>query len=133
MLTTKVSTRNMLIRALVALALVAIAFGHQNLRLPASTGNSISTAELAAYTLPDGSTPVICFGTGGPGNSDGKGAAGTGCDACRLTAAVALPVPPCDMTPERLAIKRATPALPEQLVAQRAFPPSAPPTAPPLT
>ena len=76
MLTTKVSTRNMLIRALVALALVAIAFGHQNLRLPASTGNSISTAELAAYTLPDGSTPVICFGTGGPGNSDGKGAAG---------------------------------------------------------
>ncbi|MEC9342760.1 MAG: hypothetical protein VYD64_02825 [Pseudomonadota bacterium] len=112
-------------RILAAFALVAIAFSHQPVDL-----RDRDSIDLAAYAMPDGSLPVICFGLDGPGN--GKAAKPKGCEACRLTASTALP-PPAD-TPqrrcERVETGIAVSAI--RLAFGRAFPPAAPPTAPPF-
>ena len=114
---------------LIAFALVAVAFGHQSLRLSSS---DLSAAELAAYVLPDGSLPVICFGNDGVGSGHDENAGATGCDACRLTSSVILPAPSCDPWRATSDVSSAVPAATLRVHIARAFPPAAPPTAPPL-
>ncbi len=115
------------VRMLCALALVFVAFAHKP--IDAAPSNQI---DLAAYTLPDGTVPVLCL----PGSNDQdihKSAwHGTGCEACRLSASVLLPVPPVTPGPrvqpaQSLAIQREA-----ILIARSLYPPSAPPQAPPF-
>lgn len=117
-----------MIRLLSALALTLIAFAHQPPRF-----TTPQTGLAAAYTLPDGTVPVICgWSTAGSDKGDGRASAGKGCEACRLTASVWMAPPPCDGCLE-LAGPHHEPAAGEApVIAWRAFSPAAPPTAPPL-
>lgn len=54
---------------------------------PVITSTTATTIDLAAYTLPDGSTPIICFG----GEDDGKHSTLQGCPDCTIASAVIIP------------------------------------------
>lgn len=114
---------NVAARALVALALVLMAFAHKPLGMSA-------LADAAAYTLPDGSRQVICTTiTDDDGTRQNTNA--YGCDACRICSAVLLPVPEAvrpaaPIVSAVLAVVRTAP-----LFERAAWPPSAPPHAPP--
>lgn len=117
----------MAVRMLCALALVFVAFAHQPVAaFPAQT------IDLSAYTLPDGTVPSLCLTDSGDGDHHKSAWHGTGCEACRLVSSVILPVPSVisdrKIQPlQSLAIKREA-----ALIARHAYPPSAPPQAPPL-
>lgn len=111
---------------LCALALVFVAFAHQ----PVSAASA--QPDLSAYTLPDGTLPVLCLTDSGDTDHHKSAWHGNGCEACRLSASVILPVPPAasdqKIEPlQSLAIKREA-----ALIARHAYPPSAPPQAPPF-
>lgn len=114
---------NVAARALVALALVLLAFAHKPLGMS-------GLADAAAYTLPDGSPQVIC--TTAPDDGGAKGDLHrTGCDACRICSSVLLPAPeavrsPAPIVSVALPVVRTVP-----LLERDAWPPSAPPHAPP--
>ena len=117
---------NVAARALVALALVLVAFAHKPLGL---SGH----ADAWAYSLPDGSQPVICTSVPDDGGSGGSKETlhTTGCDTCRICSSVLLPVPeslgaPAPIASAALAVPRVAPVL-----ERAAWPPSAPPHAPP--
>lgn len=82
-----------IVLALYALAMIGLGFAHQ---APVVPLDADARAELAAFALPDGSTPDLCL----TGDESGGGAAHAGvCDACLLTSApglgaVAAPVLP---------------------------------------
>ena len=119
------TTRHLLARLLLAVCLVLIGFAHQPPALAAQGDDSV---ELAAFALPDGSLPVICFGV------DGGGEAGSGlhCPACLVSKGFFLAAPAggifAAFRPAR-AERRATKPL---FLVRAVWPPSAPPTAPPL-
>lgn len=69
----------LLVIALYALAAVSVGFAHKT-----STTTSI---ELAAYTLPDRSVPVICGDVGNHDADHGSKHTSPVCDACRLVGA----------------------------------------------
>ncbi|MCG6857593.1 MAG: hypothetical protein LJE67_05960 [Salaquimonas sp.] len=126
----RLATTHAVTRALIAIALLAIAFGHQPLRFGAPA-DAERVADLAAYALPDGSLPALCLGGGS--STHGKGHVfHAGCDACRLTASVAMPEPPCIGGGERVAIEAPARIANVLIAFNQTFPPSAPPTAPPL-
>lgn len=117
---------NVVARALVALALVLVAFAHKPLGL---SGHP----DAWAHALPDGSPQVIC--TTAPDDGGNGGSKGTlhttGCEACRICSSVLLPVPeslgaPAPIASAALAVPRVAPVL-----ERAAWPPSAPPHAPP--
>lgn len=114
---------NVAARALVALALVLIAFAHKPLGMS-------GLADAATYWLPDGSPQVICT-TVEDGGATGGTLHATVCDACLICGAILLPVPeavgaPAPIASAALAVPRAAPVL-----QRAAWPPSAPPHAPP--
>ncbi|KXF78947.1 hypothetical protein ATN84_04105 [Paramesorhizobium deserti] len=120
--------RNM-VRFFCALAIVLLAFAHKP--VDPGYGNRI---DLAAYTLPDGTVPVICQPSGGDrdGHDHHDDFYGKSCEACRISSAFACPVPPKTTGP---ALHRGemivfAPAAP--VVWRDAYPPSAPPHAPPF-
>jgi hypothetical protein len=83
---------NIFVRAMIVVALTMIGFAHKPVaaELPASI-------QYAAYTLPDGTLPILCVTVTGDEDISGqpKGAAHSyGCDACRLAASVLVPEPP---------------------------------------
>ncbi|MFZ1814015.1 MAG: hypothetical protein WBO55_09605 [Rhizobiaceae bacterium] len=81
-----------MLRLAIVLALVLSAFAHRAVPgspLPDPAG--ISQAELAAYTLPDGSQPSICV-SGASGSDDASVV--SGCEYCRLASSILLPEPP---------------------------------------
>ncbi|MEK1890846.1 MAG: hypothetical protein AAAB35_25440 [Phyllobacterium sp.] len=115
------------LRMLCAIALVFVAFAHKPIVADADP------IDLAAYTLPDGTIPVLCLpGSGDQDDHHKSSWHGTGCEACRLSVSFILPVPPFvsgakvqpaqSLATERKAI----------LIARSLYPPSAPPQAPPL-
>ncbi|PSH67646.1 hypothetical protein CU102_17320 [Phyllobacterium brassicacearum] len=115
------------VRMLCALALVFVAFAHK----PITTAYA-DPIDLAAYTLPDGTVPVLCLPRGGDQDQHKSAWHGTGCEACRLSASFILPVPPVASGPKvqpakSLAIQREA-----ILIAHSLYPPSAPPRAPPF-
>lgn len=67
--------------ALIAVALVAVGFGH---RMPTA-----SETALESYILAGGDISALCGGAG-----DDQGLAGSDCPACHLAAATILPDPP---------------------------------------
>jgi hypothetical protein len=120
------SARQIFVRLLCAFSVALVAFGHAPLSLP-RTG----TLALAAYALPDGSQPVICM-TDAAGKGNHKQAHRNGCDACRISSSFFLPAPDCVASVERVEAP-VVPTLPSALrIVRAAYPPSAPPQAPPL-
>lgn len=77
------------VRILCALALLAVGFTHKP---PAIEQTTLTAAELALYTLPDGTLPDLCL-TDEDGGGSHHSAFGSGCEACRISASVALPCP----------------------------------------
>ncbi|MDR6821118.1 hypothetical protein J2X76_006319 [Neorhizobium sp. 2083] len=116
------------VRALCVLALLFVGFAHKPLNLDY---HSIPASELAAYTLPDGTLPVLCLPSeDGKTKHDGHDL-GSGCEACRLTASVLLPAP-ADMAgaPIVRESERMVPVRSEAFYRQL-FPPNTAPRGPP--
>lgn len=119
--------RQILVRLACALSLALLAFGHQPPMLP-----RVGTLAIAAHAFPDGSQPVICL-TDTAGKGDRSQASGHGCDACRISSSFFLHLPDCPV-PAMYGKAESLPPLPASpLVARAAYPPSAPPQAPPLS
>ena len=114
------------VRMLCALALVFVAFAHQP--VIAASNNQI---DLAAYTLPDGTVPVLCL-PGSDGDTEkGKHHADKDCEACRISASVHLPAPPQVIAIHLpVAVNEVLPIRAEAFYRQL-FPPNAAPRAPP--
>lgn len=115
-------------RIMCALALFFVGFAH---KAPAIAAESIPSAELAQYILPDGTIPVLCL----PGDEEGKSHGhdfGTGCEACLLSSSILLPAPqdaierPVNLVAEVFAAIRA------EAFYRQLFPPNAAPRAPPI-
>lgn len=114
------------VRLLGALALVFVAFAHR-VPLPAAS----ALPDVQAYAFPDGSVPVICV-TGPAEEAPQKAAHALPCDACLIAASVLLPAPGDLALPAGDASESALPAAAADSLPRSAWPPSAPPTAPPL-
>ena len=69
------------VSALYALASLLLVAGHQ-------PGAAKAAPDLSAFTLPDGTTPVLCTADGPTDNHDDVES--SGCEACRLTVAPGL-------------------------------------------
>lgn len=105
------------------MALVLAAFAHKPL------GTS-GLADASAYALPDGSPQVICTTAADDGGTEGA-LHTTACDACLICGSVLVPAPaavkaPAPIASVALAVPRTAPVL-----KRTAWPPSAPPHAPP--
>ncbi|NBN63620.1 hypothetical protein [Pannonibacter tanglangensis] len=90
-----------LMRIACALALVVLAYGHRPvaqtsavIQSPQQVLRSAAGVDLSAYVLPDGSLPVLCHALAPDTHNQDKAAPGPACEACRLSASVALPSPP---------------------------------------
>ncbi|RCS24926.1 hypothetical protein DUT91_05625 [Phyllobacterium salinisoli] len=126
---TLLNGRNM-VRFFCAFALVLLAFAHKPVILSPNSG-----IDLSAYTLPDGTVPVLCLPSGGNGDTHDhrdEHQYGNACEACRISAAFACPVPPKTAGPvlspgEIIAFAPAVP-----VIWRDTYPPSAPPQAPPF-
>lgn len=116
------------LRILCAVAFVFLGLAHK----PATVA-AFSPAELATLVLPDGTIPDICLNDAVDGDAKpGKHAAGPGCEACRIGAAMLLPEP-VDLVGAVLAFRMvAARALVEAAIAGIRYQPGAPPRAPPV-
>lgn len=82
------------VRLICALALIMVGFAHKP---PASNHPVFNFAELAAYTLPDGTIPTLCITVTDhehPDHHEHDGHLAKGCEACRIAAATLFPSPP---------------------------------------
>ena len=64
-------------------AMIWIGVAHR----PVIASSTAADVDLAAYALPDGSIPIICFG----GEGDGKNSTLQGCPDCTIANAVIVP------------------------------------------
>ncbi|PYE89338.1 hypothetical protein [Phyllobacterium leguminum] len=116
-----------LARFLCALALVLLAFAHKPVDFKSGG------YDLAAYTLPDGTVPVLCQPSGGDdqGGHDGH-LYGQDCEACRIASGLDCPVPTkaSGPLPDSGAVIASVLAAP--VILRDSYPPSAPPQAPPF-
>lgn len=83
-------TWRMAIHAFCMLALIAVGFAH---KIPNASASPLTPAEIAAYTLPDGTLPVLCIADYATADHDHKHKADGGCEACRISASILLPAP----------------------------------------
>jgi hypothetical protein len=74
------------LKILCAIAMVWTSFAHR----PVIASETEQTADLSAYTLPDGTVPVICIS----GENGEKNAYAKGCPYCTLVKAAALHISP---------------------------------------
>jgi hypothetical protein len=119
-----------LVRILCALALLFVGLSHKP---PALAAPTLTPAEIAAYTLPDGTLPVLCLPSEDGAGKNHSHDFGNGCEACRLASAILLPAPPAI---GGLAIAReADRFVPVRYEAfyRQLFPPNASPRAPPFS
>lgn len=114
------------VRLVSALALVFVAFAH---RLPLPAAGAMPDAQ--AYAFPDGSIPIICV-TGPAEEAPQKARHSLPCDACLISASVLLPQPATLALPAFGSSETALPVAKAHGQPLGAWPPAAPPTAPPL-
>jgi hypothetical protein len=114
------------VRILCALAILFVGFAHQ----PVAIADTIPD-ELAFYTFPDGTQPVICISDDETTGHTDKHFHNHGCDACRIAASALLPTP-ADATGDPLQFASST-VLPivVEAVPQRVIPRNTAPRAPP--
>lgn len=118
--------RQIFVHLFCVLSLALVAFGHQPPVLPRA-----GTLAVAAHAFPDGSQPFICLTyTAGKGNR--PLAHRHGCDACRISSTFYLQVVDCPVLAIFSATASPAPLPSPPLIARIAYPPSAPPQAPPL-
>ncbi|MGH7005186.1 MAG: hypothetical protein ACREIP_14680 [Alphaproteobacteria bacterium] len=115
------------VRMLCAVALLCVAFAHR----PVSAAPS-DAPDLSAYALPDGSLPTLCLTDTGDGDHHDKAWHGNGCEACRLSASVVLPVPASAQGRKIVPLQALGLLREAAFIARSAWPPSAPPQAPPF-
>lgn len=126
----KLMTWRMAVHALCMLALFAVGFAH---KIPSVSASPLTPSEIASYTLPDGTLPVLCISDQALSDhdQDHKHKADSGCEACRISASILLPLPADTVgLLAKLDRKVTFPRLNEPLVA-RLFPPNSAPRAPP--
>ncbi len=119
-----------MVRMVCALALLFVGLAHTP--PVAIAADHVSPAgEMARYTLPDGSIPVLCLPS-----TDGKAKQqhnepGSGCEACRLSASLLLPAPPDASV--QTTLRQPLGFLPgrEEAFYRQLFPPNAAPRGPP--
>jgi len=115
------------VRFCAALALVLVAFGHKPLDL-----GYAGIPDAASYAFPDGSIPVICVTSPGDAGENPTATHGVPCGACLVAGSVILPIP-ADVG---LPILRDAGQVFQFAIVQAptgsAWPPAAPPRAPPL-
>ncbi|WLS06275.1 hypothetical protein Q9315_20740 (plasmid) [Shinella oryzae] len=111
---------------LCTIALMAIAFGH---RTPVLAAQAYTPAEIALYTLPDGTLPDLCL-TGHDDSGKDHGQAPR-CEACRIAGDILVPEP-ADIIGARIAFA-ASFDLPVAIEGayRKLFPPNASPRGPP--
>lgn len=126
----KLMTWKMAVHAFCMLALFAVGFAH---KVPSVSASPLTPSEIAAYTLPDGTLPVLCISDQALSDhdQDHKHKPDSGCEACRISASILLPLP-ADTVGLLAKLERTLtfPRLQEPLVA-RLFPPNSAPRAPP--
>ena len=127
-------TWRMAVHVLCMVALVAIGFAH---KVPEAVAAPQTSVDFSAYTLPDGSLPVLCISEQSTFTFDDHGkqhdhAGQSGCDACRISASILLPAP-ADTGGVRAeaSLDIAGPSA-EAPIILRLFPPNTAPRAPPL-
>ncbi len=79
------------VRILCVIALVFVGFAHQ---VPVRASTDVSPADFAEYVLPDSTLPTLCV-TVSEGSEKGQHdkAHSQGCEACRISSSILLPVP----------------------------------------
>jgi hypothetical protein len=112
------------VRFISALALVLVAFAHRPLDLGL-------VPDASAYAFPDGSIPVICV-TLPAGKPDPHANHALPCDACLISGSVLVPVPTGIAAITTAPAEPVVFAFAEPLISRSAFPPAAPPRAPPF-
>lgn len=112
------------VRLLSALALILVAFAHAPLNLRV-------VPDAAAYAFPDGSIPVICVTLPGDDGSPGVDH-GSPCDACLISGSIVVPVPTDLAGPIVKSSVAVTYFAAAPSVRRAAWPPAAPPQAPPI-
>ncbi|HLP66684.1 MAG TPA: hypothetical protein VK181_04100 [Rhizobium sp.] len=115
-----------LLHVLCTLALFFVGFAHKT---PDVFG-SPSPQELAAYTLPDGTLPDLCLPSTDGSNHD-HGTAGTGCEACIISASIILPLPTDIAARPPLQVEEAVLPVRYEAYYRQLYPPNAAPRAPP--
>lgn len=126
----KLMTWQMVLHALCMLALIAVGFAH---KAPSLSHAHLTPTEIVAYTLPDGSLPVLCIADQATSDhgQDHQHKANGGCEACRIAASVLLPTPADTVgLVARLERKQAYQRIDEPVFA-RIFSPNTSPRAPP--
>ncbi|MDZ7874047.1 MAG: hypothetical protein U5N27_13435 [Rhizobium sp.] len=78
-----------LVRIICAIALLCVGFAHKTPVIE----SAIPLSELASYTLPDGTIPILCLPSQDDSGKHHSNDRGTGCEACRLSASIILPAP----------------------------------------
>ena len=114
------------VRFLSALSLILVAFAHQPFDF-----SRPDIPDASAYALPDGSIPVICVTLPGE-KGNAQVTHGLPCGACLVAGSIVVPMPgeiPGPSVEPGLVVAYAAPTL---LIVRSAFPPSAPPRAPPF-
>ncbi|WEZ85929.1 hypothetical protein P6U16_23400 (plasmid) [Rhizobium sp. 32-5/1] len=116
-----------LVRILCAIALLCVGFAH---KIPA-VEPSVPLSEIAAYTMPDGTLPVLCLPSQDNHQEQPLHALGSGCEACRITASVVLPTPADTIGQAILVGTEVQQPIRREAFYRQLFPPNATPRGPP--
>lgn len=120
---------NILVALALTLSLALSAFAHRPMASAVGDLASNLSGDWAQYVLPDGSLPDLCVAAGGDG--EGKSAAGSICEFCRLAAAIVLPQAPQISLLRMQGVDCSGPARTAEIASPWNFSPGAPPQGPP--
>ena len=123
---TSANTWGQIIRAVCALSLLLLSFAHRPVVSPSPS--TLSSVELAAYALPDGTGLAFCL-SGINGDESGVERP---CEFCRIAGSFILPMPSKNVTPYGLPVPVAFVIPVDMHRACAGFPPAAPPRGPPV-
>ncbi|MEZ2220328.1 hypothetical protein [Rhizobium sp. RCC_161_2] len=122
-------TTQWLLRILCAFALLSVGFAHQ----PAvASADELTPAALAQYRLPDGTLPVLCVTEKTADGKEHSKAHVPSCEACRISSAALLPLPPMDICEHVAFTRQDIPAPKTEAFHRQLYPPNTGPRAPPL-
>lgn len=114
------------VRIACALALLCVGLVHQPPVVPVH----LSAADLAAFTLPDGTVPVLCL-PAEDGEQQHHQQAGKPCEICRLSASVLLPAPTDEIGAPLSWSRVVAPPIRCEAFYRQLFPPNTAPRGPP--
>lgn len=119
------------VRLICALALIMVGFAH---KAPILDHPVFNLAQLAAYTLPDGTVPTLCITVQDDSHTDHPDQdahPAKECEACRIASATLMPTPPDTGVAIVRSFVIVDPAPHYQVTQRRLLPPNQGPRAPP--